>query len=109
MSLRGRYLGVGVGRNCSFNLQRESMDYFSVKVMTQHLHHIFTHSERLVLLPALTLAVLDEGHLNELVSHEGGSHQLRTDHEKITINCNHSLFLHHAQVCTEAGRTGVCD
>lgn len=82
MSLRKCYLGVGVGRNCSFNLRRESVDYFSGKAMTQHLHHIFTHSERVVLLPALTLAVLDEGQLNELMSHERGSHQLHTDHEK---------------------------
>lgn len=35
-----------------------------------------------VLLPALTLAVLDEGQLNELMFHEGGSHQLHTHQGK---------------------------
>lgn len=58
------------------------MDYFRVKVMTQRLHHTFTHSQRVVLLPALTLAVLHEGQLNELVPHERGSHQLHTDTDR---------------------------
>lgn len=31
------------------------------------------------LLPALTLAVLNEGQLDELVLHEGGLHQLRLE------------------------------
>lgn len=91
MSVRKRYLGVGVGWNCSFNLHRESMDYLSVR-WWHSIYTIFWHSEGVVLLPALTLAVLDEGQLNELMSHERGSHQLHMM-KRMALNCNYSLFL----------------
>lgn len=62
-----------------------------------------------VLLPALTLAVLDERQLNELMFHEGRSHQLHTEqkifrHHLSNINhlqCVYSVcvYLHGECVC----------
>lgn len=88
--MRGRnqecYLVVGVGWNCSFNLCTGKTDAsagrgsdindqrttgapcISTCCMCTDIH--------VFLLPALTLAVLDKGQLDELVFHEGGPHQL---------------------------------
>lgn len=50
------------------------------------------------LLPALTLAVLDEGQLHQLVLHEGGLHQLRSEQK---ANCSGQ------NVCDEAIKFSV--
>lgn len=76
------YLVVGVGWKLSFNLHTDTTDGVSIKVQGGHsttcIPCISEH-RLCVLLPALTLAVLDERQLNELMFHEGGSHQLHTD------------------------------
>lgn len=62
-----------------------------------------------VSLPALTLAVLDEGQLNELMFHEGGSHQLHThqkhikNHVKLQTSSHFSTLIIYRSALKQVG------
>lgn len=84
------YLVVGVGWSGSLNLHKDTTDGVSKNQKKVQWGCDTAVVPRAVdLLPALTLAVLDEGQLDELVLHVGGPHQLRTDQK---MNCSGQLL-----------------
>lgn len=75
-------------------------------------HHFCAQTLKVFLLPALTLAVLDKGQLNELMLHEGGPHQLHTDQRILSLS-THILSRFHLSgfgvcVCMDTSMVSVC-
>lgn len=77
------YLIVGVGWISSFNLLTNKKRCVSIKVQSTTGIPSISEHRLCVLLPALTLTVLDERQLHELMFQEGGPHQLHTDQKHI--------------------------
>lgn len=112
------YLVVGVGWNCSFNLHTDKTDCVSIKVNEQQVHRaalpLCRDIESVFLLPALTLAVLDEGQFNELVFHEGSPHQLQENQNFFFLTANilslfSTLILLTLKLCVYLHGDCVCE